>query len=377
MLRIIAAEDCNYFGSNPAIQTTGAVSISQPLNPNGYLYLELIPHPTNQGAYIEDVSQYLEPGQLVYYKALVNFNLFSANQYSLNGVDNYDYVPGYAKLSDNPNDFAIVTLPNGQKALKVKFESQSISDLPIPLYNPIAVSAVQFARLNLSQCIFPTNSQFSTQSGLVDIVQSTIASALTMPQYLTGPNQYYYNLGMGKKIVLNKSWIRLQNPNKNKFGGGHRVKQIRIYDAWDMMTNQQMPEYYYGQSYEYCNEDHTSTGVASYEPAIGGDENPFKTPISNNIKNFLAPDIRNYQETPFGEQFFPAPIVGYSKVTIKNLERDQVKRSATGKVVHEFYTAKDFPTIVQRTDKVEKTAILTTPKRSMLTSYFHLSKITI
>jgi hypothetical protein len=27
--------------------------------------------------------------------------------------------------------------------------------------------------------------------------------------------------------------------------------------------------------------------------------------------------------------------------------------------------------------KVEKTAMLTTPKRSMLTSYFHLSKITI
>jgi hypothetical protein len=26
---------------------------------------------------------------------------------------------------------------------------------------------------------------------------------------------------------------------------------------------------------------------------------------------------------------------------------------------------------------VEKTAMLTTPKRSMLTSYFHLSKITI
>lgn len=354
MLRIIAAEDCSHIGLNPVIQTSGAVSISQPTKPNGYLYLELIPDPNNAGSFIEDVHQYLEPGQLVYYKALVNFNLFSVNQYSTNGIDNYDYVPGYAKLSDNPNDFAIVTLPNGQKALKVKFESQSIYDLQLPQYNPIVVSAVQFARLNLSQCIFPTNSQFSSQSGLFDIVQSTIASALTMPQYLTGPNQYYYDLGMGKKIVLNKSWLRLQNPNKNKFGGGHRVKQIRIYDAWDMMTNQQMPAFYYGQSYEYCNEDSTSTGVASYEPAIGGDENPFKTPVSNDIKNFLAPDIRNYQETPFGEQFFPAPIVGYSKVTIKNLRHENVSKTATGKVVHEFYTAKDFPTIVQRTDKDRK-----------------------
>lgn len=361
MFRIIAAQNCSHVGLNPQIVDNGAVDISQQFNTNGYLYLELMPDPTNPSAYIEDVSQYLEPGQLVYYKALVNFNLFSANQYSLNGVDNYDYVPGYAKLSEDINDFAIVLLPNGQKALQIKFKGQSINDTPIDIYNPITVSALQFARLNLSQCIFPTNSQFSTQSGLIDIVQSTVASALSIPQYLVGPNLYNYELGIGKKIVLNKSWIRLQNPNKNKFGGGHRVKQIRIYDAWDVMTNQQMPEYYYGQSYEYCNEDHTSTGVASYEPAIGGDENPFKTPISNNIKNFLAPDIRNYQETPFGEQFFPAPIVGYSKVTIKNLERDQVKRSATGKVVHEFYTAKDFPTIVQRTDKERKPGIIPIP----------------
>ena len=368
MLRIIAAENCSHIGVNPLIETSGAVSISQPIKPNGYLYLELMPDPTNTSLFIEDVTQYLEPGQLVYYKALVNFNLFSVNQYSTNGIDNYDFVPGYAKLSKDMNDFAIVTLPNGQKALRVKFESQSINDIQLPLYNPISVSAVQFARLNLSQCIFPTNSQFSSQSGIIDIVQSTVASALSMPQYLTSPNMYYYNLGMGKKIVLNKSWVRLQNPNKNKFGGGHRVKQIRIYDAWDVMTNNQMPEYYYGQTYEYTQEDGSSSGVASYEPAIGSDENPFKTPISNNVKNFLAPDIRNYQETPFGEQFFPAPIVGYSKVVVKNIQRELVTKSATGKVVHEFYTAKDFPTIVQRTDKDRKPGYL--PIYSYFLNYY-------
>ncbi len=353
MLRIIGAEDCNS-GNNPVIATSGAVSISDPLNPNRYLYLELMPDPNHAGSFIEDVNQYLEPGQLVYYKALVNFNLFAVNQYSTNGIDNYDFVPGYAELSENINDFVIVTLPNGQKALRVKFKDQSIYDLQSPQYNPITVSAVQFARLNLSQCIFPTNSQFSTSSGLFDIVQSTVASALSMPQYLTGPNMYYYSIGMGRKIVLNKSWVRLQNPNKNKFGGGHRVRQIRIYDAWDVMTNNQMPEYYYGQTYEYNQEDGSSSGVASYEPGMGNDENPFKTPIANDIKNFLAPDIRNYQETPFGEQFFPSPIVGYSKVVVKNIHRDDVKKSATGKVVHEFYTAKDFPTIVERTDKNRK-----------------------
>jgi hypothetical protein len=233
MLRIIGAEDCNS-GNNPVIATSGAVSISDPSNPNRYLYVELMPDPNHAGSFIEDVSQYLEPGQLVYYKALVNFNLFAVNQYSTNGIDNYDFVPGYAELSENINDFVIVTLPNGQKALRVKFKDQSIYDLQSPQYNPITVSAVQFARLNLSQCIFPTNSQFSSQSGIIDIVQSTVASALSTPQYLTGPNMYYYSMGMGRKIVLNKSWVRLQNPNKNKFGGGHRAvsyTHLRAHDT--------------------------------------------------------------------------------------------------------------------------------------------------
>jgi hypothetical protein len=361
MLRIIAAENCSHIGLNPQIIESGTVDISQPSKPNGYLYVELMPDPQNPNTYIEDIDQYLVPGQLVYYKALVNFNLFSANQYSSNGIDNYDYVPGYAKLSSNPLDFVFVTLNNGQRALRVKFEGQSINDTPIDVYNPISVSAVQFARLNLSQCIFPTNSQFATNNPVFDIAQNTVASMLSMPQYLLGPNLYNYTLGIGKKIVLGKSWIRLQNANKNKYGGGHRVKQIRIYDAWDVMTNNEMPEFYYGQTYEYKKEDGTSSGVAAYEPAIGGDENPFKIPISNNIKNFLAADIRNYQETPFGEQFFPSPIVGYARVVVKNIEHDFVNKTATGKIVHEFYTSKDFPTIVLRTDKDRKSAYIPIP----------------
>jgi hypothetical protein len=110
MLRIIAAENCSHIGLNPQIIESGTVDISQPSKPNGYLYVELIPDPQNPNTYIEDIDQYLVPGQLVYYKALVNFNLFSANQYSSNGIDNYDYVPGYAKLSSNPLDFVFVRL---------------------------------------------------------------------------------------------------------------------------------------------------------------------------------------------------------------------------------------------------------------------------
>ncbi len=59
-------------------------------------------------------------------------------------------------------------------------------------------------------------------------------------------------------------------------------------------------------------------------------------------------------EEPFGESFYPGPSVGYSMVTVKNISRAGVSRHATGKIVHEFYTAKDFPTIATRTGIIQK-----------------------
>jgi hypothetical protein len=75
----------------------------------------------------------------------------------------------------------------------------------------------------------------------------------------------------------------------------------------------------------------------------------------------LAPDKSYYQETPYGESFYPSPLVGYSNVKVTNLSREGVTRTATGYVEHEFYTAKDFPVLVKRpyTDKqVEKSGLL-------------------
>jgi hypothetical protein len=47
----------------------------------------------------------------------------------------------------------------------------------------------------------------------------------------------------------------------------------------------------------------------------------------------------------------PAHIVSFSLNSISsNLPKKGVLRTATGKVVNEFYTAKDFPTLVGRTE---------------------------
>jgi hypothetical protein len=89
--------------------------------------------------------------------------------------------------------------------------------------------------------------------------------------------------------------------------------------------------------------------VAAYEPMLGGEENPFKQPIAKDDAKLRVPSDEHVQEAPFGETFFPGASVGYSLVTVKNLQYENVKKNATGKVVHEFYTARDFPTIVRAT----------------------------
>src|SRR5690606_2913591 len=53
--------------------------------------------------------------------------------------------------------------------------------------------------------------------------------------------------------------------------------------------------------------------------------------------------------------FFPAPVIGYSKVTVQSIKKGQLPqgalkaRSGVGRQVTEFYTAKDFPVYYQYT----------------------------
>jgi len=124
-----------------------------------------------------------------------------------------------------------------------------------------------------------------------------------------------------------------------------------------MTSNLDNPIYkqFYGQDYNYDLEDGTSSGVAAYEPN-GSKENPLVEPFYDIGDKLVAPKETNYTEKPFGESFFPSASVTYSRVTVQNLERvdpDEeraVIKHATGKVVSEFYTCRDFPTKTDFTD---------------------------
>jgi hypothetical protein len=156
-----------------------------------------------------------------------------------------------------------------------------------------------------------------------------------------------------RTIELSKSFVRLANPVKNKYGGGVRVKGVRVKDNWNKMTGQYNSVY--GQDYDYTTTEKTngietviSSGVASYEPGIGGEENPFREIVSFSNKMPLASAQYGAIEMPMLEGLYPSAGVVYSKVTVRSIHRkgthgDSALRSAIGKQVTEFYTARDYP----------------------------------
>jgi hypothetical protein len=269
----------------------------------------------------------------------------------------HEYVSGYFDV----DDYGVAASVNNTyrfgwvRVKKVPIGDREGSDA----CNPICVANWQYGRLNLPRKVWD---QPDPQEGTVDQVIEELATlpfttATNLLHTFKSPNKVIRDKGYGLRAVMNKSWIRMNNPYGKKFGGGSRVKSVTISDNWKAMVNDGSTpnDATYGQTYSYTTTDPStgqliSSGVASYEPSIGGDENPFRRPVYFSEKHRLAPDDESYMEEPFGEMFFPAPGVGYSRVKVQNLQFADVGRHATGYTVQEFYTAKDFPTITRRTE---------------------------
>ena len=169
--------------------------------------------------------------------------------------------------------------------------------------------------------------------------------------------------GRGSLIELNESFIRLNAPDKMKLGGGSRVKKILFNDNWKAMNPDQdlYNDFTYGQEYFYTTLEDVggevkpiSSGVASFEPLIGSEENPFVLPIQYRISQEMALDIIKYILEPIGESFYPHPQVGYRNVKVRNLKHERVRQNATGFEIFQFYSAKDFPVIVKQTEMLYK-----------------------
>jgi len=327
-------------GSCPTNSPLGNISSS------GWLFKFKIPNNIPN----PKIKDFLPDDNMVYFKFKMR----------INSSDKMDYVPGYAEVDLNP---ALTTI-NGNVG-QIHFKSIPLDDKPDQInqfFSPFARAALQFGRLNTPRTIWnqPNASASISQQAIMALVNSNFFS--TISQTIQGPNKYLFNQGCGQFADLSNCWIKLKNVTGFKYGGGSRVKSIRLKDNFNAMTGTEANSEY-GQVYEYKTTEQGktfSTGVASYEPQVGGEENALKKPFFTETKHLLAPDDNHFVEAPFGESFYPSASVGYSEVIVKTFMPvadfpvgktiNDLKQHSPGYVINQFYTSKDFPTISERTD---------------------------
>lgn len=274
-------------------------------------------------------SKYLDGVKKLYFKLFVKM---PADKW---GSGN-EFVPCYADVEDYG-----MKGNNADRMIWIKVT-------PIDGKSPMTLSAMQFLRLNLPSKAYP-QSEPGDDVNFSEILGTLKSVAANIAQTKKGFTSYARTKNWCKEVETQKSFVRLNNPVYRKFGGGLRVKRVEIFDNWNAMTGK--AESKYGQEYDYTTTEEIngvkttiSSGVASYEPGIGKDENPFTVAIDYYKENIgaLAPTNYFYTEEPLAESYYPSAFVGYSKVRVQTIHKD--KKSANGVEETDFYTTHDFPT---------------------------------
>lgn len=294
-----------------------------------------------------DLPYPAENEKAMIYRYFLNGNKVIDNLYfkclvDLDGLGHKEFVPGYASIKS-------ITRVNSTTA---KITLNKVNSV-----NPITNASWQFLKMNLPKYAYPGSDNYEDNgSDFVKAIKSLVTALGSIKELINGFDTRAKNKGYSDKIDLQKSWVRLYSPTFKKYGGGSRVKRIDISDDWaNMAGGTGAKSYSYSQLYDYTtdikdnqgNEINISSGVASYEPMIGNDENSFREPVSYKEKHFLSLDNYYYIEKPFCESLFPAASVGYSKVTVKSIGTGDVENvNRAGVSVSEFYTSKDYPTRV-------------------------------
>ncbi|TVQ86186.1 MAG: hypothetical protein EA393_12565 [Bacteroidetes bacterium] len=215
--------------------------------------------------------------------------------------------------------------------------------------NPMSRQVWQYLKNHMPAVAY--NSPTFEQNIFEDLVSSVTGLAGELLTMVTGLNDWLRERMVASEATLERSFIRLNSPDKMKIGGTSRVKRVLMYDEWAAMAGDAHETMVYGKEYFYTKTETIngqprtiSSGVAAWEPSVSF-ENPLRQPIRYNVDR-----ESRYITGPFGESFFPAPVIGYSRVKVANLARENVAKTGVGHEVHEFYTAKDFPVYVERTD---------------------------
>ncbi|MFY0598993.1 MAG: hypothetical protein JXR03_04940 [Cyclobacteriaceae bacterium] len=268
-----------------------------------------------------------------------------------------DFVTGYARLDrSRAADFDIESVGEEKYGIIYVMPERGFHPIRLAAWNHMRSNQPNVITKNLLQDLNPINAEGSSKKQIVKYFKNLAVGLGPATDLFKGFNQRAYDNGWSSDIEIGESWIRLSTPNRSKIGGGHRVQSIVLSNPDDGAM--------YGQYYRYTLEDGSSTsGVASYEPSTGGEENPFRVAkkYSDNVP--FNSDNNLYFENPVNETYFPGASVGYSRVEVMSLPSavksgasteqfgmpEGNKFGSSGKVVHEFYTTKDFPFFTDET----------------------------
>lgn len=318
---------------------------------NNYLFFSIPTEFRNVNLRDKYIAECLDQVKQISYKVTLG----------IRDASNYEWVTGYA----NVESFGPASENDAYFYVKIKTEKMEslVEDRYIHAFTK---TGFNFAKANLPFSVNPVSLDEISDANISAKERALkLLGLANLKNLLTGVEDDLISRGpFCRYIDLSKSFCRLNSPFRKKLGGGARVKKITIDDSWASITDAAVAGQEYGQMYDYTTTENVqgvdmaiSSGVASYEPAVGSEENPFKEALSYSVTGFLKPDSKDMVEGPIGESFFPSPSVGYSKVTVSNIGRSatigidlkKVKTHGVGKTITSFYTTKDFPMVVNYT----------------------------
>ncbi len=312
----------------------------------------------------EKIRPYVEGIDELYFKAFLELKKTPG----LSPHNSYDYVEGYARPNKNQLWYGYGPLDgNGNVTtgwIRVTAEERNPWNPIGQTDHPFKLAGWQYLRME-RQDLFDDGNLFSANNDITQTIQAFVNLA-NNAQRLLGYFNFCQSRGYCNELYLQRggtdiidpkpSWLRLNSPDKKKLGGGHRVKKITIDDDWKAMTGEGTQDFTYGTEYSYTMPDGSSSGVAEYEPLVGGEEIALRLPLRYDERRYPYKNDGLYTEEPFGESLYPGANVGYRRVIVKSLSRADVgvTKNRSGITVNEFYTAKDFPVLVDNTDLGKK-----------------------
>lgn len=320
-------------GPSPRLVPTDAFGLYSGGGILSHLYI-YVKKPANLSG---NYKKYLLNGSSLMY---FSFNINIAG----NAFSTFDQVKGYAEVEE------IATCPNDGNYLYIKVKPVNLTGTHVKP-SPMVNTAINMARAYASDQLYFQEAErpdghSQNHAARLKKAANQVADAIFGRNSIAELMKDYQ---AAHKFVAGKSYVKLAM-TEPKIGGGSRVSEITFSDQWNQVTPGESSSST-GYRYFYEDEQGSSSGVASYEPTLGGEENPLRSgssySLSNNPSKYPPYDpVELLKEDPVGESFLPVGSVGYSRVVIESIHKD-VARSARSKLIQEFYTAKDFPYVTK------------------------------